>query len=69
MICPKRTWEERVDKEKNIAEVQELLENLKAQYPIPEELAQKELPKVKKGKKDHGMTKVTRWESQRMRSI
>ena len=57
MTRPKRNREERVNMrkiEKNIAEVKDLLENLKEQYLMPEELARKEVPKVpavKKGKK------------------
>ena len=55
--------------EKNIAEVKDLLENLKEQYLMPEELARKEVPKVpavKKGKKGQNeLTTTTRRESQR----
>ena len=57
------------DREKNIAEVKDLLENLKEQYPMPEELARKEVPNVpavKKGKKGRNEpTTTTRRESQR----
>jgi hypothetical protein len=53
------------DKERNIAQLQNILEDLKEKYPVPVELAGKELKKQAVKKKGEKKELVVRRESQR----